>query len=187
MHGLQALLELQGSRLAARRDADGRPVLLEDQDRRRWDQLLIRRGLAALAGPSGSRSPAGPSAPTWSRPSIAACHARARRPEDTDWTEIARLYDVLAVAAPGPSSRSTGRSRTAAPTAPDAGLAILDTVDDEPALAGSHLPPAVRGDLLEGAGRHVRGRRPRSSRPPPHCTRNDDERALLTGRAEENA
>lgn len=179
--GLQALLELQGSRLAARRDAEGRPVLLDDQDRRRWDQLLIHRGLAALAEAERLGRAGRPIGSYVLQASIAACHARARRPEDTDWREIARLYDVLAYVAPGAVvevNRAVAHGRA---HGPEAGLAVLDAVADDPALARSHLPLAVRGDLLERAGRaqeaadafHAAAQR----------TGNGDERSLLTSRA----
>ena len=184
VHGLQALLEIQGSRLAARRDAGGRPVLLEAQDRRRWDQLLIRRGLAALAEAQRLGRSGRPVGTYVLQASIAACHARARRPEDTDWAEIARLYDVLAAAAPGPvvevnRAVAHGRAHGA-----DAGLAVLAAVDDDPALAGSHLLLAVRGDLLERAGRRTEAAA--AFREAASLTHNDDERALLLRRAEEN-
>ena len=185
VHGLQALLEIQGSRLSARRDADGRPVLLEAQDRRRWDQLLIRRGLTALAEAERLGRTGRPVGTYVLQASIAACHARARRPEDTDWAEIVRLYDVLAAAAPGPvvevnRAVAHGRAHGA-----DAGLAVLAAVDDDPALSGSHLLLAVRGDLLERAGRHQEAAA--AFRDAAARTRNDDERALLTQRAEENS
>jgi RNA polymerase sigma factor (sigma-70 family) len=183
VHGLQALLEIQGSRLTARRDADGRPVLLEAQDRRRWDQLLIRRGLTALAEAQRLGRAGRPVGTYVLQASIAACHARARRPEDTDWPEIARLYDVLATAAPGPvvevnRAVAHGRAHGAG-----AGLAVLAAVDGDPALAGSHLLPAVRGDLLERAGR--RDEAAAAFREAAALTRNDDERALLSRRADE--
>jgi RNA polymerase sigma factor (sigma-70 family) len=184
VHALQALLELQGSRLSARRDADGRPVLLEDQDRRRWDQLLIRRGLSALSEAERLGRGGRPVGSYLLQASIAACHARVRRPEDTDWAEIARLYDVLAVAAPGPvvevnRAVAHGRAHSA-----DAGLAVLTAVADDPTLAGSHLVPAVRGDLLERAGR--RAEAAKAFGEAASLTHNDDERALLLRRAEEN-
>ena len=117
--------------------------------------------------PSGSAAPDDRSARTCCRPSIAACHARARRPEDTDWAEIARLYDVLADAAPGPVvelNRAVAHGRA---HGPEAGLGVLAAVEDDPALAGSHLLPAVRGDLLErAAGRRRGGSRPSATRPP---------------------
>jgi predicted RNA polymerase sigma factor len=114
-HGLQALLEIQASRLRARRDADGEAVLIEQQDRRRWDWLLIRRGLAALDRAEATGRAVGPYV---LQAAIAACHARARRAEDTDSVRIAELYDVVAEASPARSWRSIARSRTVAPTDP---------------------------------------------------------------------
>ncbi|NGN95397.1 RNA polymerase sigma factor [Nocardioides sp. KC13] len=150
---LQGLLEIQGSRLAARADADGHPVLLEDQDRTRWDQLLLRRGLAAVDRATALASSGTPGGSYLVQAMIAACHGRARRAEDTDWAEIARLYDLLASGAPGAVievNRAVAHGRA---FGPDAGLAILAALPDG-ALAGSHLPAGVRGDLLHRAGRH---------------------------------
>lgn len=183
VRGLQALLELQGSRLAARRDADGRPVLLDDQDRARWDQLLIRRGLAALAEAERLGRTGRPVGTYVVQASIAACHARARRPEETDWTEISRLYDVLAATAPGPVvevNRAVAHGRA---HGPEAGLAVLDAVAGHPALARSHLPLAVRGDLLARAGRATEAAE--AFRAAAALSGNDDERALLARRARE--
>ena len=183
VHGLQALLELQGSRLTARRDTAGAPVLLEDQDRRRWDQLLVHRGLAALARADALAESGRPIGTYVLQASIAACHARARRAEDTDWHEIAGLYDVLAATAPGPVvevNRAVAHGRA---FGPDAGLAILDAVADDPALARSHLPLAVRGDLLDRAGRRTEAAA--TFRAAAALSRNDDERALLARRADE--
>jgi RNA polymerase sigma factor (sigma-70 family) len=180
--GLQALLELQGSRLAARRDPDGRPVLLDDQDRSRWDQLLVRRGLAALGHAEELAAAGRPVGSYVLQAAIAACHARARRPEDTDWTEIAGLYDVLAQVAPGPVvevNRAVAHGRA---HGPDAGLHVLAAVADEPALAGSPLLPSVRGDLLERAG--LPDQAAAAFREAASLTRNEDERRLLLGRAE---
>ncbi len=184
-HGLQALLELQGSRLAARRADDGTPVLLEAQDRRRWDRLLVHRGLAALDR-AGALARAGhPVGSYVVQASIAACHARASRAEDTDWAEIARLYEVLGRVAPGPVvevNRALAHGRA---FGPDAGLALLDAVADDPALAGSPVPAAVRGDLLERAGRHEAAAA--AFREAAGRSHNADERRLLRGRADENA
>ena len=151
--GLQALLELQGSRLAARTDDDGRPVLLDDQDRSRWDQLLVRRGLGALERATSLATRGVPVGKYYLQASIAAEHARAVRAEETDWRRIASLYDVLAQAAPGPVvevNRAVAHGRA---HGPDAGLAVLDAVDPA-SLGRSPLVPSVRGDLLERAGRH---------------------------------
>ena len=151
--GLQALLELQGSRLAARVDDDGQPVLLDDQDRSRWDQLLIHRGLGALERATALAARGVPVGRYFLQASIAAEHARAGRAEETDWQRIASLYDVLAQAAPGPVvevNRAVAHGRA---LGADAGLAVLDAIDPA-ALGKSPLVPSVRGDLLERAGRH---------------------------------
>jgi RNA polymerase sigma factor (sigma-70 family) len=179
VHGLQALLELQASRMPARTGPNGEAVLLEAQDRRRWDQLLIRRGFAALDRAEALGKPVG----TYVlQAAIAACHARARRPEDTDWVRIAELYDVLAQVAPSAvvdvnRAVAHGRARGA-----DAGLAVLDVID-QTALGASHLLPAVRGDLLARAGRTdeaIAAFRLAAER-----TRNESERAILLGKAKE--
>ncbi len=182
VHGLQALLELQGSRLHARRDASGRPVLLEAQDRQRWDQLLIHRGLAALARAEDLARAGAPVGPYVLQAAIASCHATARRPEDTDWREIAGLYDVLARTAPGAVvevNRAVAHGRAFGPSA---GLAVLDAVALSPALIGSHLVPSVRGDLLERAGRSEEAAA--SFREAAELTRNADEQRILLGRGE---
>jgi RNA polymerase sigma factor (sigma-70 family) len=181
-HGLQALLELQASRGAARVDAEGRPVLLDDQDRSRWDELLIRRGLAALEWAEALARRGAPVGRYYLQAAIASHHVRARTPEETDWTAIARLYDVLAEAAPGPIvdvNRAVAHGRA---SDPEAGLAILDAIPAG-ALAGSHLLPGVRADLLERAGR--RAEAAASFREAAALTRNESEQALLLGRAEE--
>ena len=149
-HGLLALLELQGSRLAARVGPAGEPVLLPDQDRRRWDRLLIRRGLAALAHAEELGGAYGPYAV---QAAIAACHARAASTEETDWSRIAALYLVLGKVAPSPIvelNRAVAVGRAHGPTS---GLAVIDAVADDPRLRGNALVPAVRGDLLEQLGR----------------------------------
>ncbi|MGY2702180.1 MULTISPECIES: RNA polymerase sigma factor [unclassified Nocardioides] len=179
VHGLQALLEIQGSRLNARHAPDGTPILLDDQDRRRWDQLLIRRGLAALDRAEELAEQGRPVGSYVLQGAIAACHARARRPEDTDWTEIAGLYDVLARIAPGPVvevNRAVAHGRA---FGPDAGLAILAAVENVP---GWHLVAAVRGDLLERAGRQEEAAR--AFRDAAALTRNADERRILLRRAQ---
>ena len=145
-HGLQALLEIQASRLRARRDADGEAVLIEQQDRRRWDWLLMRRGLAALDRAEATGRAVGPYV---LQAAIAACHARARRAEDTGWVRIAELYDVVAEAYPRAVvevNRAVAHGRA---YGPDAGLRILDAVAGDAALAGLSLPGAVRGGLLD--------------------------------------
>jgi RNA polymerase sigma factor (sigma-70 family) len=181
--GLQALLEIQGSRTAARLDESGEPVLLEAQDRTRWDRLLIRRGLAALQRAEELAARGTPVGTYFLQASIAAQHARAERAEDTSWRRIAALYDVLAGAAPGPVvevNRAVAHGRA---FGPDAGLAVLDAVD-EGALGDSPLVPSVRGDLLERASRHEQAAEAFSDAAA--RTRNESERALLRRRAQHN-
>jgi RNA polymerase sigma factor (sigma-70 family) len=150
VHGLAALVELQASRLGARTGPDGQPVLLLDQDRARWDRLLINRGLAALDRAQqlgGSRGPYALQA------AIAACHARAFRPADTDWAQITDLYGLLAEVLPGPVVELNRAVALAMSRGPQAGLDHLDALATEPALRGYHLLPSVRGDLLMKLGR----------------------------------
>ncbi|GAC1612010.1 MAG: RNA polymerase sigma factor [Mycobacteriales bacterium] len=152
--GLQALLEIQGSRISARVDDTGAPVLLEAQDRTRWDQLLIRRGLAALQQARALGERGTPVGKYFLQASIAAQHARATRSEDTDWPQIAKLYDILAQAAPGAIvevNRAVAYGRAFDPIA---GLAVLRELDAQQ-LGDSPLVPSVRGDLLERAGLHA--------------------------------
>jgi RNA polymerase sigma factor (sigma-70 family) len=181
--GLQALLEIQGSRLAARLDEDGEPVLLEDQDRTRWDQLLIRRGLAVLRRAETLAARGTPVGRYFLQASIAAQHACAPRAEDTDWRRIADLYDILAAAAPGPVvevNRAVAHGRA---FGPDAGLAVLAALGPG-VLADSPLVPSVRGDLLERAGLHARAAEAFAEAAT--RTRNEGERAILRRRAELN-
>jgi predicted RNA polymerase sigma factor len=181
--GLQALLEIQGSRMAARLDEHGEPVLLEAQDRERWDQLLIRRGLAALRQAELLAARGKPVGKYFLQASIAAQHARAARAEDTNWRRIAALYDVLADAAPGPVvevNRAVAHGRA---FGPEAGLAVLEGLDSGE-LDQSPLVPSVRGDLLERAGLHAQAST--SFTEAAARTRNERERALLHRRAELN-
>ncbi|QIK67754.1 sigma-70 family RNA polymerase sigma factor [Nocardioides sp. HDW12B] len=183
VHGLQALLELQASRTAARVDAAGRAVLLDDQDRSLWDALLIRRGLAALERAERLAARGRPVGRYSLQAAIASRHARAATAEETDWRAIARLYDVLAEAAPGPvvevnRAVAHGRAYDA-----DAGLAVLDRIPDR-AFTGSHLLASVRGDLLARAGRHSDAAA--SFREAASLTSNESERSLLLGRAEDS-
>jgi RNA polymerase sigma factor (sigma-70 family) len=183
VHGLQALLELQGSRTAARLSPSGEPVLLEDQDRSLWDELRIRRGLAALDRATALAAAGRPVGRYFLQASIAAQHAVARRAEDTDWRRIASLYDVLADAAPGPvvevnRAVAHGRAHGAA-----AGLDLLAAVD-ESALGSSPLLAGVRGDLLERAGRHTEAATAFDEAAA--RTRNQGERTVLLRRAEDN-
>lgn len=149
--GLLALIEIQASRLAARVGPDGEPVLLMDQNRARWDQLLIRRGLALIERIDTLRGTAGPYA---LQAAIAACHARARRPADTDWLRIAALYDGLAQIAPSPVVELNRAVAVGRAVGPHAGLEILGPLMEHPALRGYHLLPAVAGDLHCAAGNH---------------------------------
>jgi RNA polymerase sigma factor (sigma-70 family) len=179
VHGLQALLELQSSRTAARTGPGGEAVLLEAQDRAVWDQLLVRRGLAALDRAEALGRPVGPYV---LQAAVAACHARARRAEDTDWPRIAGLYDVLARVTPSAVvevNRAVAHGRAFGPAA---GLAVLDAVDD-PALGRSHLASAVRGDLLARAGEAEEAAA--AFREAAARTRNVRERDLLLARAED--
>jgi len=181
--GLQALLEIQGSRMPARLDVAGEPVLLEAQDRSRWDRLLVKRGLAALEIAEALAARGRPVGQYFLQASIAAQHARAARAEDTDWRRIAVLYDVLAQSAPGPvvevnRAVAYGRAYDAS-----AGLDVLEEVDPA-ALGDSPLIPSVRGDLLERAGLHADAAATFSEAAT--RTRNLGERAVLQRRAAEN-
>ncbi|MDX2852212.1 RNA polymerase sigma factor [Streptomyces sp. PA03-3a] len=178
VHGLAALLEIQASRSAARTGPDGQPVLLADQDRRRWDQLLIRRGFAALAR---AEAAGGPPGPYTLQAAIAACHAHALHPRDTDWRRIAELYAVLARRTPTPVVELNRAVAVTMAYGPREGLALVDRLTDEPALRGYHLLPSVRGDLLERLGRHAEAREEflRAA----SLTRNERERTLLVERA----
>ena len=179
VHGLVALMELQASRFRARTDASGAPVLLLDQDRSRWDRLLIRRGLAALA--RAESLTAGALGPYTLQAAIAACHARANVASDTDWPRIAALYDALARLVPSPVVELNRAVAVAMAFGPAAGLELVDALADEPALRSYHLLPATRGDLLEKLGRHDEARAEflRAA----EMTKNQRERALLEGRA----
>jgi RNA polymerase sigma factor (sigma-70 family) len=154
VHGLVALMELHASRLKARVGAGGEPILLLDQDRAAWDQLLIRRGLAALdrAERAGAATPAS-SGPYALQAAIAACHARARTARDTDWTRIAVLYAALARVAPSPVVELNRAVAVSMAFGPSLGLQMVDGISEDPALASYYLLPAVRGDLLAKLGR----------------------------------
>jgi RNA polymerase sigma-70 factor, ECF subfamily len=149
VHGLVALMEIQASRAAARVGPGGEPVLLLDQDRGRWDPLLIRRGLAALER-ARRHTPLGPYA---LQASIAACHAEAVSAAETDWVKIAALYDALAQVAPSPVVELNRAVAVSMAFGPEAGLAIVDALAADPVLASYHLLPSVRGDLLARLGR----------------------------------
>jgi predicted RNA polymerase sigma factor len=150
VHGLAALMEIQASRSRARLGPGGEPVLLLDQDRARWDHLLIRRGLAAL---ERAEELGGTLGPYTLQAAIAACHACARRAEDTDWDRIVALYDGLAELTQSPVVELNRAVAIAMAGEPQAGLQIVDELVAQGALDGYHLLPAVRGDLLEKLGR----------------------------------
>jgi RNA polymerase sigma factor (sigma-70 family) len=178
VHGLVALMEIQASRIRARVGPGGEPVLLLDQDRARWDHVLIRRGLAALRRAEDVGAGLGPYG---LQASIAACHARARTAEETDWVRIAALYEALAELAPSPVvelNRAVAVSRAYGPAA---GLELVDALTGVTALRGYHLLPAARGDLLVQLGRTAEARA--EFEQAAALTRNERERALLLGRA----
>ncbi len=178
VHGLVALMEIQASRSRARTGPSGEPVLLLDQDRGRWDQLLIRRGLAALDRATALGGTLGPYA---LQAAIAACHARARAPEETDWARIAALYDALAQLAPSPIVELNRAVAVGMAFGPAAGLEIADALTAESSLRDYHLLPGVRGDLLAKLGRleEAAGEFARAAA----LTRNGRERELLLQRA----
>ena len=178
LHGLVALMEIQASRFAARVDAAGRPVLLLDQDRSRWDQLLIRRGLAALERAERLQQRLGPYA---LQAAIAACHARARTAAATDWARIAALYAALAELTPSPVVELNRAVAVAMASGPAAGLALVDALVAEPSLKAYHLLPSVRGDFLYKLGRLAEARI--EFERAAALTRNARERRLLLDRA----
>ncbi|MGV2292747.1 RNA polymerase sigma factor [Trinickia sp. YCB016] len=182
VHGLVALMEIQASRTHARVDADGQPVLLADQDRSRWDPLLIRRGLAAL---ERSRALGGALGPYALQAALAACHARARSAEETDWAHIVALYDALAQISPSPVVELNRAVALSMAFGPAAGLEIVDALIAEPLLANYHWLPSVRGDLLAKLGRmdEARAEFERAAA----MTRNTKERELLLTRARRTA
>ena len=180
VHALVALMEIQASRTAARTDSEGEPVLLLDQDRSRWDQLLIRRGLAAL---QRAEALGGADQPYALQAALAACHARARRAEDTDWRRIAALYERLVEVMPSPVVELNRAVAVSMADGPTAALAIVDGIRDEPALRNYHLLYGVRADLLGKLGRHEEAAS--EFRKAAELTRNERERAHLLGRAEE--
>ena len=155
VHGLVALMEIQASRLRARVGPKGAPVLLLDQDRGRWDHLLIGRGLAAL---ERAETLGGAYGPYTLEAAIAACHARARTAEETDWTRIVALYDALSQLSPSPIVDLNRAVALGMAFGPAAGLEVVDALTHDPALAGYHLLPSVRGDLLAKLGRFEEAR-----------------------------
>jgi RNA polymerase sigma factor (sigma-70 family) len=178
VHGLVALMEIQASRARARTGPSGEPILLLEQNRARWDQMLIRRGFAALAR---AEALGGEEGPYTLQAAIAACHARARKAEETDWSRIASLYEALARLLPSPVVELNRAVALAMAFGPAVGLELVDTLTDEPSLKTYHLLPSVRGDLLAKLARHEEARiefeRAAS------LTRNVRERALLLQRA----
>ncbi|MBV9497373.1 MAG: RNA polymerase sigma factor [Acidobacteria bacterium] len=179
VHGLVALMEIQASRLGARVGPGGEAILLLDQDRSRWNQLLIRRGLRGLA--LAERLTNGVLGPYAMQAAIAACHGRARTAAETDWRRIASLYDALAIATPSPVIELNRAMAHAMAFGPAAGLALADALLVEKSLAGYHLLPSVRGDLLEKLGRveEARAEFERAA----SLTRNAREREVLLARA----
>ncbi|HEX6667098.1 MAG TPA: RNA polymerase sigma factor [Solirubrobacterales bacterium] len=180
VHGLIALLEIQASRMRARLGPGGEPVLLLDQDRGRWDQLLIRRGLAALERAEALRGPLGPYG---LQAAIAACHARALSADETDWVRIAALYDALSQLTPSPIVELNRAVALGMAFGPEAGLELVETIAGEPALQGYHLLPSVRADLLAklDRGAEAAAEFERAA----ELTGNERERKLLLRRAAE--
>lgn len=178
VHGLVALMEIQASRSAARVGRSGEPILLLDQNRGQWDQLLIRRGLAALERAERLGGTAG----TYTmQAAIAACHARARTAAETDWKRIAELYDSLAQLVPSPIVELNRAVAYAMAFGPEVGLELIDTVASEPSLKSYHLLPSVRGDFLFKLGRSAEARA--EFERAAAMTRNARERELLLDRA----
>jgi RNA polymerase sigma factor (sigma-70 family) len=178
VHGLVALMEIQASRLRARVGPSGEPIPLLEQNRGRWDQLLIQRGFAALLR---AESVGGALGPYRLQAAIAACHAQARNPEDTNWERIAALYDALAQVAPSPIVELNRAVAVGMVFGPTAGLEIVDTLTSEPSLKSYHLLPSVRGDLLAKLGRvNEAGEEFKRAA---SLTRNTRERELLLERA----
>ena len=180
VHGLVALMEIQASRSGARMGPSGEPILLLDQNRARWDQLLIGRGLAAIARADKLRGESEQGAYAL-QATIAACHARALTPEETDWPQIVALYAELAQLAPSPVVELNRAVALAMAFGPAAGLELVDALTSEPSLESYHLLPSVRGDLLKKLGRmdEARAEFERAA----SLTRNTRERELLIGRA----
>jgi len=178
VHGLVGLMEIQASRSRARAGPSGEPILLLDQDRVRWDQLLIHRGFAAVGRAEKLGGAAGPYA---LQAAIAACHARARTPEETDWARIVALYGALAQLAPSPVVELNRAVAVAMASGPAAGLELIDELTSEPSLKAYHLLPSVRGDLLRKLGRfdEARAEFERAAM----LTRNTRERELMLERA----
>jgi predicted RNA polymerase sigma factor len=178
VHGLVALMEIQASRLGARVNAQGEPVLLLDQNRARWDQLLIRRGLAALTRAERLNEERGAYV---LQAAIAACHARARSADQTDWARIAEIYAELAERTPSPVVELNRAVAVSMAQGPAAGLELVDALTSEPTLKNYHLLPSVRGDFLKKLGRNAEARA--EFERAASLTQNARERKLLLDRA----
>ncbi|MQA07393.1 MAG: sigma-70 family RNA polymerase sigma factor [Pseudonocardiaceae bacterium] len=178
VHGLVALMEIQASRSRARVGPTGEPILLLDQDRTRWDQLLIRRGLAAL---ERAEALGGTPGPYTLQAALAACHARARTAQETDWVRIAALYEALNQLAPSPVVQLNRAVAVSMAFGATEGLELVDDLTSEPSLQAYHYLPSVRGDLLVKLGRHAEARE--EFERAASLTRNGRERALLLERA----
>jgi RNA polymerase sigma factor (sigma-70 family) len=178
VHGLAALMEIHSSRIGARTDAQGEPILLLAQNRARWNRLLIRRGLAAL---QRAQALGGASGPYTIQAAIAACHVRAPTAAETDWVQIVALYDALAQLQPSPVVELNRAVAVSMAYGAAAALELVDAIANEPRLAGYHLLPSVRGDLLDKLGRHEEARAEFARAA--GLTRNARERVLLLGRA----
>ena len=178
VHGLVALMELQASRTRARLGPSGEPILLLDQERSRWDWVLVGRGLAAL---DRARRVGGAAGPYTLQAAIAACHARARVPEDTDWQQVVALYDGLAEITGSPVVELNRAVAIGMAFGPEPALQLVESLSSEPALRDYHLLPAVRGDLLAKLGRddEARAEFERAA----GLTQNARERAVLEDRA----
>jgi RNA polymerase sigma factor (sigma-70 family) len=178
VHGLVALMEIQASRLGARTSPDGAPILLLEQNRARWDHLLIRRGLGALTRAERLGAERGPYV---LQAAIAACHARARAADETDWSRIATLYGELARRTPSPVVELNRAVAVAMAQGPQAGLELVDALTAEPTLRNYHLLPSVRGDFLKKLGRNAEARA--EFERAASLTQNARERKLLLDRA----
>jgi predicted RNA polymerase sigma factor len=178
VHGLVALMEIQASRLRARIGPAGEPIPLLEQNRGRWDQLLIQRGFAALIR---AEQVGGALGPYRLQAAIAACHAQARNPENTNWEKISALYDALAQVAPSPIVELNRAVAVGMAFGPEAGLEIMDTLLNEPSLKNYHLLPSVRGDLLAKLERYYEACE--EFKCAASLTRNAREREMLLGRA----
>jgi RNA polymerase sigma-70 factor (ECF subfamily) len=177
VHGLVALMEIQASRTRARTGPEGEPILLLDQNRAKWDRMLIGRGLAALARAESMGAPPGP---YQLQAAIAACHARAQVPEETDWVRIAALYEALGILMPSPVVELNRGVAVAMAYGPEAGLAIVDGLTGDSALARYHLLPSVRADLLARLGRYDEARSEAARAV--ELTQNAREKAMLLDR-----